>query len=551
MLRTLLLATIIALLGPVAASAQTFALAPLEPVAPVTSCASLAGLDLAPATGAATTLAAQEVAGPHAYCAVTGTIAPAIRFEVRLPLAGWTQRLIQTGCGGLCGNLRINPEKAEGCAPVTDGSIALASTDMGHQGMDRAWGSNPQQREDFAHRGVHVTTLAAKALIKAFYGQPQRFAYFSGCSDGGREALIEAQRYPEDFDAIAAGAPALNFAAQNSFHHGWLARANTGPDGAPLLTAADMPLLHKAVLKACDGLDGLVDGQITDPRQCRYDPAPLRCRRAPKPGDCLTLAQITAVRRIYAGATDAAGRKLEVGAIMRGSEMEWVGVFVPPVKTAPIMSARFADDTINHLLFTPNPDPPYTIASFPFTAAMEAREAVARRRYNADNPDLALFAAHGGKLILWHGWADPHISPLGTIDYYDKVGLALGSSRRDDAVRLFLFPGMGHCDGGDGPDAFPLLAALMAWRETGTAPRVLLAHRATPDEAGPPPGAPPPGAPTMGPPPRPARAVMPPRSRPIFAYPAVAKFKGHGSPDDAASFIPYTLTAEATRNSGQ
>lgn len=537
MLRTVLLATIMALLGPVAAAAQPFALAPLEPVAPVTTCASLAGLDLAPATGAKTTLAAQEVAGPQAYCAVTGTIAPAIRFEVRLPLAGWTQRFLQTGCGGLCGNLRINPEKAEGCAPVTDGSIALASTDMGHQGMDSAWGNNSQQREDFAHRGVHVTALAAKALIKAFYGQPQRFAYFSGCSDGGREALIEAQRYPMDFDAIAAGAPALNFAAQNSFHHGWLARANTGRDGAPLLTAVDMPLLHKAVLKACDGLDGLVDGQITDPRQCRYDPAPLRCRGAPKPGKCLSAAQITAVRRIYAGASAPDGRKLEVGAIMRGSELEWVGVFVPPVKTAPIMSARFADDTINHLLFTPNPDPPYTIASLPFTAAMEAREAEARRRYNADNPDLSRFAAHGGKLILWHGWADPHISPMNTIDYYDKVGLALGEGPRDRAVRLFLFPGMGHCGGGDGPHAFPLLAALMAWRETGAAPQMLMAHRAPPEEAGPPP-------PLM------ARRPLPPRSRPVFAYPVVAKFKGHGSPDRAFSFVPYIPTAARPRSSG-
>ena len=284
-LRAMLCSVIAA--SPVAAQ-TTPALALLAPVAPVATCTSLANLDLAPVTGEATTIAAQEVAASRPYCAVTGTIAPAIRFEVRLPLAGWTQRYLQTGCGGLCGNLRISPEKAADCAPVTDGTIVLASTDMGHQGMNPSWGSNPQQRADFAHRGVHVTALVAKALIKAFYGQPQRFAYFSGCSDGGREALIEAQRFPDDFDGIAAGAPALNFAAQNSFHHGWLARSNSGSDGLPLLTAVDMPLLHKAVRDACDSLDGLVDGQITDPRQCRFDPAPLRCKEAAAPGKCLT-----------------------------------------------------------------------------------------------------------------------------------------------------------------------------------------------------------------------------------------------------------------------
>jgi feruloyl esterase len=521
-----------------AAAQRAPALAQLASVPPVTSCASLASLDLAPVTGASTTLAAREVAGNHPHCAVTGTIAPAIRFEVRLPLAGWTQRYLQTGCGGLCGNLRINPVKAAGCTPVTDGSIVLASTDMGHQGMDPSWGANPQQREDFAHRGVHLTALAAKALIKAFYGRPQRYAYFSGCSDGGREALIEAQRYPDDFDGIAAGAPALNFAAQNSFHHGWLAHSNMGADDMPLLTAVDMPLLHQAVLAACDALDGLTDGQITDPRLCRYDPAPLLCKGEAQPGKCLTNDQITAVRRIYTGASTAEGQKLEVGAILPGSEMEWIGVFVPTGKSAPIMSARFADDTINHLLFTPNPAPPFTIASFPFDAAMHAREAQARRLYNADNPDLAPFAAHGGKLILWHGWADPHISPINTIDYYARIGRKMGETARRQTVRMFLFPGMGHCSGGSGPDEFGMLAALMAWTETATAPDVLIAHRATPAANGPPPGAPPPAAAMLGPPPSRNQADLPPRSRPVFPYPAVARYAGKGSIDESGNFIP-------------
>ena len=544
----------LAVLGGSAATAApaSYALVPLTAILPVVGCESLGHVDLAPVTGAATTQSARKVAGDHPYCEVTGTVAPAIRFEVRLPLAGWTQRFLQTGCGGLCGMLRVEAEKAEGCAPATDGLIVLASTDMGHQGMDPTWGADAHKRIYFAYGSVHITVLAARGLIQAFYGQAPRYSYFSGCSDGGREALIEAQRSPGDFDGIAAGAPALNFTIQNSFHHAWLAKANTGPDGKRLLTAIDMKPLHKAVLKACDGIDRLVDGQISDPRACRYDPAPLLCKRGYIAGTCLTADQIAAVRQIYTGATGPHGEKLEVGPIMRGSEMEWIGVFVPLDRDAPVMSAMFALGTINNLLFTPNPQHPYTIASFPFDAAMFQREETARALYDADDPKLAPFTSHGGKLILWHGWSDPHISPLNTIDYYARVGRTMGQAARDQAVRMFLFPGMGHCSGGDGPSEFPLLAALMSWVETGQAPQALVAHRAgatlegLPGPKGPAqgPAQGPPQGPAQRPPQgvvppmmTPARSVLSPRSRPVFAYPAVARYSGKGSPDDAASFV--------------
>lgn len=542
----------IALCGLIAAlatpaAAQT-ALAPLPPVAPVTSCASLARLDLSAATGAATTLVAHEVAGVHANCEVTGTIAPAVRFAVRLPLSGWTQRYLQTGCGGLCGNLRIDAGKAEHCAPVTDGAIVLASTDMGHEGQGGAFGDDPQARVDFAHRGVHVTALAAKALIRAFYGQPQRYAYFSGCSDGGREALIEAQRYPEDFDGIAAGAPALNFTVQNSFHHAWLAHANTGADGRAVLLADDLGPLHRAALAQCDHLDGLVDGQITDPRRCHIDPGVTLCRGAYRPGECLTAAKIAVAREIYRGAHDAAGTALEVGPLQPGSEEEWAGVFVPLRADGAIGSANMALDTVNNLLFAPGRT--YAIADFPFTAAFYADEDAARRLYSADDPDLSRFAAHGGRLLLYHGWADPHISPINTIDYYERVGRALGADTRDGFVRLFLLPGMGHCGGGDGPSEFPLLETLMAWVENGQAPQMMIAHRAEPTRFGQP-GGPkgPPHGENKGPPPDFIIAMMHradqlaklgPRERPIYAYPQVAAYNGSGPIDAAASFHAET-----------
>ncbi|MBC2666837.1 tannase/feruloyl esterase family alpha/beta hydrolase [Novosphingobium flavum] len=538
-----LAAILLASLG-MAPTAGAAGLPDLPAVSPVTSCASLAGLDLAGATGAKTTLAASEVAGSSPYCKVTGTIAPAIRFEVRLPLAGWTQRYLQTGCGGLCGNLRIDAGKAEGCTPVTDGRIVLASTDMGHQGNATEWGEDKQKREDFAFRGVHATALAAKALIRAFYGQPQRYAYFSGCSDGGREALMEAQRFPEDFDGIAAGAPALNFTVQNSFHHGWLARVNTDANGKAILLADDARALYKLALATCDKLDGLADGQIDDPRRCRVNPALLLCKGAYEAGKCLTADKVEAARLVYQGARSAKGTALEVGPLQPGSEEQWIGVFVPTTPDGRIGSAMFAGDTINHLLFTPNPATPYTPKTFPFTEAMYRSEEPARALYSADNADLSGFARRGGKLILWHGWSDPHISPLNTIDYFERAGLKMGKARRDAMTRMFLFPGMGHCSGGDGPSEFPLLANLMAWVEGGTAPSVMQAHRAgqtaeglpvgisggaqSGQQAGPPAG--------MGPP----RKVLPPRSRPVYAYPAVARYSGTGSTDTAASFKAVT-----------
>lgn len=540
------------------ASAQT---AKLAAVRPVSSCNDLAGVDLASFTGGPTTLSATQISGSSPYCLVTGTIDPAIRFEVHLPMNGWTQRYLQTGCGGLCGDLRINAGHAQGCAPVTDGAIVVASTDMGHQGNDMGWGDDLQKRKDFAERGVHATAMAAKALIHVFYGQAARYSYFTGCSDGGREALIEAQRYPGDFNGIAAGAPAMAFAAQNSFHHTWLARANTDVQGQAILLAADLAPLHEAALKACDGLDGLVDGQITDPRACHVDPGTILCKGAYEPGQCLTSAKVETARLIYQGARDENGKPLEIGATMPGSELNWVGVFVPATAQGRTMSGMIAMQAVNHLLFAPNPVSPWTVQTFPFTEAMAQKETEARKLYNADDANLAPFAAYDGKLILYHGWADPHISPLVTLDYFHRVGIAMTPAKRDAMLRLFLLPGMAHCSGGDGPSEFPLLATLMNWVEGGAAPQMVIATRATKTREGQPVGitaAPaqpvdrriPPNelgfgaadGPVQDADPveeaaaHPTQPALPPRSRPIYAWPQVAVYKGSGSVDDAANF---------------
>ena len=395
-------------------------------------------------------------------------------------------------------------------------------------------------------QGANCSLLRARSALFLF------FRLF----DGGREALIAAQRYPGDYDGIAAGAPALNFTVQNSFYHGWQAFSNTGADGKPILNPADMPTLRNAVMAKCDALDGLKDGQITDPRQCRFDPAVTLCKAAYEPGRCLTAPQVAAARKLYDGPRDEKGRRLTAGGPMPGSEMGWPGVFIPRQPGGSIFGERIALETINNLLWTPNPAPPITLASFKFTSSNFASMGAARKLYNADDPNLSPFAARGGKLLLWHGWNDQHISPMNSIDYFNSVGTAMGAAKRDAMLRMFLLPAVGHCSGGDGPSDFPLLLSLMEWVEGGSAPEMVLAQRAAatmeglPGPGGPGgqapgmgPGGPPNGAPggAGGPPPGmmgPPQEKLAPRSRPIFAYPKVAKYKGAGSVDEAANFSP-------------
>jgi feruloyl esterase len=445
-----------------------------------------------------------------------------VNFEVRLPRAGWTQRYLQTGCGGLCGNLNVRVGNADGCAPAQRGELAVASTDMGHRSGEGVWQDDPQARIDFAYRGVHVTALAAKALIEKFYGQKPRYSYFAGCSDGGREALMEAQRFPEDFNGITAGAPAMNFITQNTFYHGWNARVNTGPDGAAILTADKLPALHAAAVAVCDELDGLKDGLIDDPRACKFDPAAAQCKPGQDPGVCLTAAQVDAARKIYQGAHDAEGRQLVISGPQPGSELAWRGVFVPNAAGQGTMSAQTSTEVLKYMAFAKNPPATYTLADFQFDQATFRAIAPMHAIYDSTDPDLAAFAKAGGKLILWHGWSDPHISPLNTIAYYKAMQQSMGEESVAGFTRMYLFPGGYHCGGGDGPFTVDLLSPIMAWVERRMAPDALLAAHTAGGPGGRGPG--------------PAARSAPDRTRPVFPYPRIARYKGKGSIDDAANF---------------
>jgi tannase/feruloyl esterase len=491
-------------------------LADFAPIMPVMDCAAVAKLDFAGITDAKVTIQSATVAtsgAPTPYCAVQGTIAPADIFVMRLPIQGWTQRYLQTGCGGLCGQASINYTQAATCAPIVDGSIASATTDMGHEGLnDGSWAANnPQAQIDFAYRGVHVTAQIAKWIITRFYGRQP--AYFDGCSDGGREALMEAQRYPHDFDGIAAGAPANDLIVQNTFHHGWNVLANKSANGNYILLASKLPLIHSAVLAACDGLDGVVDGVIDDPRSCPFEPASLLCAAGQDPATCLTEAEAGVVRRLHDGATDASGQRLEQKISHEwGSELDWT-LFVPSAQGQTTFSERIALSFLQYLAYFNVANPNYKLADLQFTVSSFWQTVKTSNYLAATDPDLSRFAGHGGKLLLWHGWSDQHITPQSTLEYYDAMRQTLGADTVERFAKLYLFPGVAHCGGGLGPNTFDVLTPLMAWVERGTPPGKIVASLVAN------------GAVT--------------RTRPVFPYPAVARYVGSGSTDDAANFVAH------------
>jgi hypothetical protein len=512
-------------------------------VTPATACAGLSAVDVTSigGPGSRITGATEGVHEGTAMCIVEGSLAPAIGFKVLLPTRTWTQRYLQVGCGGLCGRVSLQVGAADGCAQVAGGGFVIGSTDMGHAGPGGEFGQDPQKRADFAHRAMHLTAVVSKSLIRAFYGREAAFSYFTGCSDGGREALVEAQRYPDDFDGIIAGAPAMSFQVQNGLFHAWQARSNQGADGAPILVAARLPLLHTAVLDRCDRLDGQADRIIANPSACRFDPATLQCASGATATDaCLSAAEVEVVRRFYDGPRDpVTGERLTLGGPQPGSELSWAGVYVPASASQPIFSERITLDALRNLTFESNPPASFTLADVRFDRAFFDRLRPLHPLYDATNPDLSAFASSGGKLILWHGWSDPHISPIYTVAYHDALGAQLGAAARDAFVRTYLLPGVYHCSGGEGPSRIDLLTAMLAWVEQGAAPDAIVARSAAP---GPSSGF---GLPTMPPPgaraPVPADAPVTKGSdsvaRPVYPYPFVAVWDGTGNPAQASSYV--------------
>ena len=506
------------------------------------TCESLANLHLQDTTikSAATVPAGTAATQPPApamdttACRVTGSIKPTsdsdIRFEVWMPATGWNRKFLSAGEGGYAGAINYG-----GIKDALKRGYAGGSTDTGHVGgtADFAPG-HPEKVTDFGWRGKHLQAARSKDIIRAFYRQSIAHSYFSSCSNGGRQALMEIQRFPDDYDGVLVGAPA------NDWSHlfagfVWNEQALWNTPGAYLKTSK-LAAIQSATLATCDALDGVSDGVVEDPRRCTFDPASIACPSGTDGDACLTPAQVGAVRKIMSGARNPrTGKQIFPGwftsaAAAAGSWGAWItGPATPGASIQAFFGNSYFGRIINEI---PAPGV-WDFSNFNFDSDMTRadRKAVGGAlTMNSTDPELGDFrhANHNGKIIHWHGWEDPAISALTSTNYYREVVAA--NEEASDFYRLFMVPGMVHCGGGPGPNSFgqslaqakplnnapenDILSALERWVEKGVAPTRIVAVKYVNDQ--------------------PASGIL--RTRPLCAYPRTAVYKGTGSTDDEANF---------------
>jgi feruloyl esterase len=451
------------------------------------------------------------------HCLVDGyAVSPGNTVNLRVALPDrWNGKFLFLGVGGLAGTIaNLEPGLARG--------YATASTDTGHRASETNWASNRAKEIDYGHRGTHVATIASKAVTQGFYGTAPRYAYFNGCSNGGRQALMEVQRYPEDFDGVIGGHPATGTPMQvgRAVVYQKMLKSEDS-----YLSGDAVELLSTATLAACDKTDGVEDGLISDPRECRFDPSALACKPGAAAGPCLTSGQLTVVKQVYDGVRSKGGEVVAHG-FPPGHEggttgwRQWIsGTEAPAAQTGgglaytgKTLPAGYALMDFNFkYLSLDTDDPAYDWRAFDADRDLPRMRTMTEMLSPGD-PDLRPFMKKGGKLLLYHGWSDPGISALGTLAYHEAVVKAVGGPvLADRFLRTYFVPGMHHCGGGPGPNQFDMLTALEQWVEKGLTPERIVASRVVD-----------------------GKTV---RTRPLCAHPQVARYRGTGSIDDAASFV--------------
>lgn len=471
-----------------------------KPRAPVQACRDLRSLTTYEYAIDAATIVPAKDPTPE-FCLVQGLVAPEVRFEVSLPRA-WNGRLYMFGNGGFAGEpftaggrvFRRNAALARG--------FAVVSTNTGHEAAREpgaTFASSPQKLVDYAYRAVHISAVTAKEIARAYYGAAPARSYFDGCSTGGRQGLISAQRFPDDFDGIVVGAPVLDFSG-TMLHY---ARVNQALRSAPALHEK-MPLVVSKITAQCDAADGASDGLVSDPPACRFDPAAdlPRCADGGASASCVTSDEIAAIRAVYSDVTVAGAVRFRGFPI--GTEGGW-DPWIARRDGQPPISRQFSDTFFKHMV-TPGREIDWT------TVDPEKNDEQMRTistLLDATDPDLGRFRARGGKILMYYGWADPALNPLMGLDYYERVRQTMGPAT-PEFFRLFMLPGVFHCSGGPGPDRADFLTALIKWVEQRAVPDRLILSKL-----------------------QDGKVV---RTRPACPHPQVARHDGRGPIDDAASF---------------
>jgi hypothetical protein len=453
------------------------------------------------------------------FCRVEGVLQPSsdshIEFEVWLPAFGWNGKIQGAGNGGFAGSINYS----DLAASLLNG-YAASSTDTGHKAsaIDAGWAlGHPEKIVDFGYRAIHETAEKSKAIVHAFYGEDVRHSYFSSCSNGGRQALMEAQRYPADYDGIIAGAPAGAFTRIVASFTWDLQAAEMDP--AAYITADKYPAIDAAVLAACDARDGLKDGVIDDPTKCDFKPATLLCNGA-ESAACLTQPQVTALEKIYAGPRSSRGEQIYPGFLPGGqSGLGGWPLWISGAAPGKSLQYAFATQGGANLIYQ---NAAWDFRAYNFDHDVKVADDSMGQRLDAVDPNLTALRNRGGKLLLYHGWSDSALAPMATVDYYQSVVAKMGPKVATEFVRLYMVPGMQHCGGGPGPDSFgatpgpkedaqhSMSAALERWVETGIPPDKIIATKYAGKDVA--------------------------RTRPLCPYPKVARYLGKGSTDEATSF---------------
>jgi len=460
-----------------------------------------------------------------AFCRVQGVIAPSsdshIEFEVWMPASGWNGKYQGIGNGGFAGEISYSQ-----LASAMNAGYAASSTDTGHKGggTDATWAlGHPEKVVDYGYRAIHETAEKAKTLIATFYGEAAKHSYFTGCSNGGRQALMEAQRFPGDYDGIIAGAPAADFTRTATL---FASNVHATSDRAAFVPSSKYEAIEAAVVAACDARDGVKDRVVSEPTACKFDPAVLLCRDADN-DSCLTTAQVTTVKKMYDGLRTGKGQMIFPG-FVPGAESGpggW-GLWLSGPKPDASLEYAFATQFFKNMVYQ---KASWDVRTFEVDRDLKAANEAVGRVLNAVDPDLRAFQKKGGKLILFHGWGDAALPPTATTDYHDSIVKTLGQKQTDSFVRTYMVPGLQHCSGGPGADSFGLLpglplteqdptrnmsAAIVRWVEHGDAPSALVATK------------------YKGKIPAEGTAF----TRLLCPYPTIARHKGTGSSDDSANY---------------
>jgi feruloyl esterase len=432
------------------------------------------------------------------FCRVALTIEPSrdsdIKSEVWMPISGWNGKFLEVGNGAWGGSIQY-----AALADALRRGYAAASTDTGHTGTDASFAvGHPEKLIDFGYRSIHETAVQGKATVAALFGKQPTLSYFEGCSGGGRQSFMEAQRFPEDFDGIIAGAPGFDRTDAGFQTIGMAQATHMSPES--YIPPAKYPLIHEAAIKACDQVDGLEDGLISEPARCDFDPGVLQCRGADSPS-CLTEAQVAAARKIYAAVIDPRTGELVSPGLEPGSELNWSNVAGEHPHAMYSSLFRF-------VVFK---DPDWDYRTLDVAKHLDQAREADGGILAATSTNLTPFVDHGGRLLIYHGWADQNIPPRSSVNYYKALFTAMTEKAVEEGVRLYMVPGMGHCGGGYGPNEFDMLSVLEQWRERGRPPKEVVASLR-----------------------KDGRVV---RTRPLCPYPQIARYKGSGSIDKAENFV--------------